>query len=371
MGEDIYGMTYGNGLFVAVGGDYNEWGSIYTSTDGLTWTKQEETFFFPLYRIIFTGTKFVAVGQQGMIVESDDGLSWTEVSARVTKRSLTSIASGNGLLITTMQYYSSHALYASSDGGVSWGELPSLPGGLTAERIKFMEGLFYAFCGGTVLTSPDGQNWTTFYESPLSNAYLTDLIHENNLYILVGGRPQILTSTDGIDWTERWTGPDWYGFSGVAFGENTFVAVGNFGSVFASEDGLFWSAASIYAGDDFVSVVYGNGQFVAVSHYGAVYSSADGKSWLNRVQGSFSFLSQVIYTQAGFIAVGSADTDFGSYVRLHTSLDGISWTDEVLYAAGGLTGITQGSDGYYASGWWGSILRSDQVSFYADLPIME
>lgn len=373
IGEQIYGLTYGNGLFVAVGGNYNEWGSIYTSMDAITWTKQETAFLFPLNRVIYTGTEFVAVGQTGIIAESNDGLMWTEVSDRITKRSLTSISYGNNLLIANMKYYSEHALYLSSDEGASWTALPPLPGDAQVNRLKFIDGLFYAFCGPVIYTSPDGYNWASLYTATVAYPYsnFNDLIHVNGLYVLVGANPKILTSVDGLNWAEgNWTGADSYAFTAVTFGENTFVAVGNFGKVITSEDGMIWSDANIYAGDDFVSVVFGKNQFVVVGRYGTVYSSTDGKNWSNRVYGFNSFLSQVIYTQDGFVAVGTADGDV-SYSRLHTSLDGIHWTDEILATAGGLNGVAYGFNSYFVAGWWGSILKSDKVSFYLNLPIMQ
>ena len=100
----------------------------------------------------------------------------------------------------------------------------------------------------------------------------------------------------------------------AAFGNNTFVAVGSsntyYNNILTSEDGLTWSSANVYVWpyDYFVSVTFGNNQFVAVGHYGSVYSSSDGKSWSNRIYGGEysgkGYLSQVIYTQDGFVAVG-------------------------------------------------------------------
>ncbi len=339
------------------GGYKVNWAVFNTSTDAVTWTKQNKTFLANLSRVIFTGTKFVAIGGDGIIVESDDGLNWTEVSVRLTKRSLNSIAYGNGLLITPMTYYSEHALYLSADGGVSWTTLPALPSDAQVNRIKFMDGLFYAFSGRTVYTSPDGYNWTIFCSLTVSNANLTslnDLIHVNNKYILVGQNLHILASTDGLNWTERFTGPEWNVFTSITYGNNAFVAVGGFGKVVVSEDGLTWNDANIYVWpeDDFVSVVYGNKQFVAVGHYGSIYSSTDGKTWTNRVYGGDGYLSQVIYTRDGFVAVGWDGL-------CCTSLDGIQWTKQIL--PGGSTGVAYGANGYYVSGWAGAILKSDKV----------
>jgi hypothetical protein len=62
----LYGVTYGNGLFVAVGDD----GAILTSPDGVTWTRRTSSTINPLYGATYGNGTFVAVGLYGTILTS-------------------------------------------------------------------------------------------------------------------------------------------------------------------------------------------------------------------------------------------------------------------------------------------------------------
>ncbi len=65
-GTSLSGVTYGNGLFVAVGGS----GTILTSPDGMTWTQQTSPASEILYDVAYGNGTFVAVGYRGTIVTS-------------------------------------------------------------------------------------------------------------------------------------------------------------------------------------------------------------------------------------------------------------------------------------------------------------
>jgi hypothetical protein len=54
----LNGVTYGNGLFVAVG----KYGTILTSPDGVTWTEQASPTGNPLFGVTYGNGLFVAVG---------------------------------------------------------------------------------------------------------------------------------------------------------------------------------------------------------------------------------------------------------------------------------------------------------------------
>jgi len=63
--KPLRGVTYGNGIFVAVGYDI-----ILTSTDGVTWTKQTSGTSKELRGVTFGNNTFVAVGLNGTILTS-------------------------------------------------------------------------------------------------------------------------------------------------------------------------------------------------------------------------------------------------------------------------------------------------------------
>src|SRR2546421_11877219 len=66
----LSGVTYGNGLFVAVGD------VIETSSDGRVWTARR---WGHLNSVTFGKQQFVAVGVNGAVLRSSDGLTWTDV----------------------------------------------------------------------------------------------------------------------------------------------------------------------------------------------------------------------------------------------------------------------------------------------------
>ncbi len=51
-------------------------GTIITSPDGATWTLQASGTSSHLHGVVWSGTKFVAVGTNGTIITSPDGVTW-------------------------------------------------------------------------------------------------------------------------------------------------------------------------------------------------------------------------------------------------------------------------------------------------------
>lgn len=68
-------IAYGNGKYVAVGAN----GYVTTSTDGVNWTtpKQIAGSSYTWNGIIYANGKFVVCGQYSYIAVSTDGTNWT------------------------------------------------------------------------------------------------------------------------------------------------------------------------------------------------------------------------------------------------------------------------------------------------------
>jgi hypothetical protein len=92
--NDLYGVTYGNGLFVAVG----EEGTILTSRDGVNWTPRASGTDNSLEGVTYGNGLFVAVGEEGTILTSRDGVNWTERISG-TSNDLYGVTYGNGLFV--------------------------------------------------------------------------------------------------------------------------------------------------------------------------------------------------------------------------------------------------------------------------------
>jgi hypothetical protein len=64
--DHLRGITYGNGLFVAVGSD----GTILTSPDGINWMARTSGTSNGLIGVAYGNGLFVAVGEDGAILTS-------------------------------------------------------------------------------------------------------------------------------------------------------------------------------------------------------------------------------------------------------------------------------------------------------------
>lgn len=107
MEESIQDITFGAGIFVAVG----DQGRIATTTHGAYWERDALQGNFQLKSVAFGNDLFVTVGNLGAILWSDDlGESWT--TERVGNGIFQRVIFGNGFFFTS----DGSDLYRSSDG---------------------------------------------------------------------------------------------------------------------------------------------------------------------------------------------------------------------------------------------------------------
>ncbi len=79
--QDLYGVSYVNGLFVAVGAA----GTLLTSADGITWTAQTSNTNSSLHHVAYGAGTYVVVGDAGAVVSSADAAVWTSQAIPTTE----------------------------------------------------------------------------------------------------------------------------------------------------------------------------------------------------------------------------------------------------------------------------------------------
>jgi hypothetical protein len=127
----------------------------------------------------------------------------------------------------------------------------------------------------TVVTSPDGTNWTQTSSFPGRGLFG---VTYGGKFVAVGTDGQVLYSTNGFDWHTASSGTgDW--LFDVCYGDGFYVAVGNGGGpyqapIYISTDGINWSSRFSNAALSFDSVVFGNDRFVTVGARGMILESS-------------------------------------------------------------------------------------------------
>ena len=152
------GVTYGNGIYVAVGA----LGSVITSSDGATWQVQSSGTTKNLFGIAFQDGQFTAVGDAGTIITSPDGANWTtQVSG--TTQSLRSIAygarrylvRGTNNIPSNIFVPQSPEFFLTSTNGTNWSDVSTkIPTATSVRSIAYINQSFWiAGDIGTLLQS--------------------------------------------------------------------------------------------------------------------------------------------------------------------------------------------------------------------------
>lgn len=121
-GNTLYDIVYGAGRFVAVGQD----GALITSADGLTWTLGDAGATEDLVAVTYGDALFVATGENGLVLTSVDGLSWAR-QERATAERLNSVAFAGGRYVAVG---GAGSIVTSTDG-IHWEAVPLSRDGLT------------------------------------------------------------------------------------------------------------------------------------------------------------------------------------------------------------------------------------------------
>lgn len=404
-GNGFLGMTFGNGLYVGVGGV----GRIATSADGATWTEQSSGTTMNLNDIVYSGTSFIAVGDGGNILTSEDAITWIERNSE-QNTILKGIACSSEICVAVGKQgdsYNNSVTYTSIDY-VNWSMHAQKPADLgDGRQVIYANNMFIAAVNGGVYTSIDGLDWV--YKSKPSSLldmiaygngkyvsssrsgicyYSSDLVTWNSLGIYANyiyyrnglffamGNNSLHVSNDAISWTiifDPFMGPTpspFDSFYSIAYGSGGYSLSSGFGGTYTSSDGYAWTdhTPTQTIKGLWSDIVYGDGKYIDSDHI----SSNDGITWTKGTSSSFSAISTV-YAKGKYVSIAS---DYAaSKTGIATSTDGIQWTfvleginlsmfpNMMPFSNHALTGIVFADDKFVAVSNSGVHVSTDAVTW--------
>ena len=111
-----------------------------------------------------------------------------------------------------------------------------------------------------MLASVDATTWSRIDGVPDAN--WSGIAYGDNMFVLVGDL-DVAISDDGLVWASRPVPAGATRLAGVVFGGGTFVAIDRSGSIWSSPGGVFWDASSVPQPQcELFDVTYGNGRFL-------------------------------------------------------------------------------------------------------------
>ena len=345
-------VCFGQGLYIAA--DYT---GLFTSTDGLTWTKRyAEGDQNSLYKVTSVNGRFVSVGNSGAIVTSLNGIDWTRRTLG-TSGQLQDIAYGNDTLVAAGW----RGLALTSSNGENWVR-HDFGTNNNISKFTFAKGIFVGTGrwsnNNVIITSSNGAVWTPQLVAT-SPAYVYDIAFGGGSFVAVGGvdygypgAATIMTSTNGTNWINR-LAPTTNAIDGIAFGGGVFVAVGGNGTILTSEDGITWALQNSNATNTLNTVGYGDGKFVTGDSYGSILISSNGVIWTELQINGFNTLWGVGYGNGTFVAVGADG--------VLTSTNALNWQYRTFPSITALQSVIYAQNTFIVVGDWGTLLQSDYI----------
>lgn len=361
-------VGYANGNFVAVGRQ----GAMGVSADGLHWTWHFTSADLSWAALVHAPSGWVALSNDGYIAKSPDGAQWTISTSRLPGADATtwvsSMAYGDGRYVVggysgswtstdavtwtnasdVMNSLSFGAgefiglgaaseLVAGTDG-FNWTQTFFNSG---AETTAYANGQFAARLGSYMITSVDGQTWTTpvatgYSDSPLLSTGAEFLQYAGTNTIFQDGQQfdvnYLATSTDGLTWAhhdEALIGPA----AGAARGPSQVVVVSNDGSIGSGPDFDHLQQAVASSGSFLSAVDYVHGKYFVLSDGGQLMSSTDGQAWSQVSLAAVAAMRQPY----GFHGLALAHDASGRMVALGLTMDNGAAFYEAFYSADGST----------------------------------
>jgi len=286
-----------------------------------------------LFDVAWATNLYVAVGDRATVMTSGNGIDWSLelVPDSVTNSIFLGVGGTTNLLLA-----------AGNQGSLIYS--PYAETNVTVTNIDGM------VTNHTVSTL--GVVWYAVQPRPTTND-LQGIGVFRNLYFVTGDNGTILSSPNGTNWTPR-VPPTSALLSSVAASPTVVVATGDNGAILTSEDSLIWTPRSSATANWLYRVRYLAGQFISVGQNGTILTSANGTNWMARASGTTRWLTDVTWIDGVFFVVGTQGT-------VLTSSNAVDWTSRETITLKSFYAAATDANQLITVGVEGLILRSQIV----------
>lgn len=266
--HNIFGISTNGSQYVAVGGGFipgtsNTESLVATSADGISgWAVQNTGTSNILNDVVWTGSLWVAVGNNGTIVTSEDAVSWATRTSGTTNR-------------LNKVYWDGTLIFALGNAG-------------------------------TALTSPDGITWIA--QNTGVTSHLFGMAHSDSFHVITGTGALLTSSNAGQDWSAAQSVSPFTSLNDIVWTGDLFIA-GTSGSstqtIYASPDGVTWEVQNLGSNVGILDVEW-NGNIIALLGRDILYFSKDGLSWSSQFIGGNSSYNNLLWGNDRYYLAGNA-----------------------------------------------------------------
>lgn len=254
------------------------------SNDGLTWNLATVPFTAPWNCITYGNGMFVALGATRSIY-SYNGKDWyigTTFTTTKTWRSVTF----DGTKFVAIVADRNDTMFAKSTDGITWTlySTTGVPTDSYRYSIHFDSGIFVLTGQKYIMRSTDGVNWST-----MNSPVISESIYADGKWVAVGYEPNInneyiaYSSNNGNSWTKAPTSTNLLSLTSIAYGNGMFVVIpadeivnGSYvkpDSLLYSTDGMNWTEYKFSdTRETWTDIIYANGVFIVIGFTTNIYS---------------------------------------------------------------------------------------------------
>ncbi|CAM2064644.1 hypothetical protein SCOR_04685 [Sulfidibacter corallicola] len=257
--------------------------SVYSSEDGLTWTKRAEIDTnIPLQGMVHTTGGFL-VRDANSIFHSQDGTLWTELPNNT-------VLPDSSIYILDMTTFGDRYILYGSEGTIlsstdarNW-DPATTPGTAVIEQVATSGNRLLARDrSGALITSSDGLQWQLAEVDAVWDEDVdSQLFWSGRAFYLALERNEISISEDGTTWRKEPLFGD-QAFSDALHHDGLTLVAGEYGLVLDDEQSswtfLDWAELGLY-NDRRTGVLYWTGRRFALNRLG-IHLSSNGRDWVS------------------------------------------------------------------------------------------